>query len=74
MASLSIAEIARLVREVRKEQGLTQVELAELVGCGPRFVVELEQGKATLQWGKVLHLLQGLGIELSFKSPGEESP
>ncbi len=52
------------LREARKRQGLTQVELAELVRCGPRFIVELEQGKPTLQWGKVLHVLQGLGIEL----------
>jgi HTH-type transcriptional regulator / antitoxin HipB len=54
-------------------RGWTQVELAELVRCGPRFVVELEQGKPTLQWGKVLQVLQGLGIELTATPPDEES-
>lgn len=65
--------LGELARDVRKSQGLTQVQLAELVNCGPRFVLELEQGKETLQWGKVLQVLQGLGIELTATAPGEES-
>lgn len=65
--------LGELARDVRKSQGLTQVQLAELVNCGPRFVLELEQGKETLQWGKVLQVLQGLGIELTATAPGEHS-
>lgn len=65
--------LGELARDVRKSQGLTQVQLAELVNCGPRFVLELEQGKETLQWGKVLQVLQGLGIELTATAPGKGS-
>ena len=42
----------------RKENKLTQVELAERSGVGLRFLRELEQGKETLKLDKVNQVLQ----------------
>ncbi|MEP4523587.1 MAG: helix-turn-helix domain-containing protein, partial [Alloalcanivorax venustensis] len=38
-------ELGRRIRAARKAQGLTQVDLAEIAGVGPRFLSELERGK-----------------------------
>lgn len=62
---VSTAELGQLVRKTRKEQGLTQLDLAGLAGLSNRFVIDLERGKETLQIKKVLDVLGLLGLELS---------
>ncbi|MFI3244639.1 MAG: helix-turn-helix transcriptional regulator [Akkermansia sp.] len=62
---MSPAEIGQLIRQERKKQGFTQAELAGYCGVGLRFIVELEAGKATAQIGKILHVLQMLGLRIS---------
>lgn len=47
-----------------KEQKLTQPQLAGLCNVGVRFIVDLESGKETCQIGKVLYVLDMLGIKL----------
>jgi HTH-type transcriptional regulator/antitoxin HipB len=61
----STVELGRLVRQIRKEQGLTQLDVAGLAGLSNRFVIDLERGKETLQIKKVLDVLSLLGVELS---------
>lgn len=61
-------DIGKLVREKRKQDGLTQTELAELSQIGTRFLSELENGKSTLQFNKVLQVLHNLGLELRVTS------
>lgn len=63
------ATLGVLVRDTRKSLGLTQQDLAMTSGTGVRFVVELEQGKPTCQWGKVLRVVQTLGIRVDFTPP-----
>ena len=53
-----------IVSARRKEQGLTQAELAGLSQTGIRFIGELEKGKGTLQIDKVLHVLGLLGLDV----------
>ena len=60
------------LRQARKEQGLTQEQLAATCGVGIRFVRELEQGKETCHIGKVLQVMQMLGIEVFAMKRGEE--
>jgi HTH-type transcriptional regulator/antitoxin HipB len=62
-------DIGRLVRETRKGLGVTQKELALTSGSGLRFIIELEKGKETAQIGKVLTILQTLGIQLTLTPP-----
>lgn len=48
----------------RKEEGLTQKQLAEVAGVGLRFVRELEQGKQSLRADKVNSVLKLFGKKL----------
>lgn len=52
------------IKEKRKKNGLTQIELAERAGVGLRFVRELEQGKQTLRMDKVNEVLALFGEHL----------
>ena len=49
------------IKQKRKKNGLTQVELAERAGVGLRFVRDLEQGKQTLRMDKVNDVLALFG-------------
>lgn len=57
--------LGQQVRSKRKQDQLTQIELAELTGVGVRFLSELENGKPTVQLDKVLLVLASLGLEMS---------
>ena len=64
-------DIAKIVREKRKEYGITQEEFAFNSGLGLRFVRELEQGKLTLKMGKVLHALSMFDLTLTYRKNGD---
>lgn len=57
-------EIGALIRNIRKEQHISQEELAGLAGTGVRFISELENGKATVQLDKLLKVIEALGMGL----------
>jgi len=57
-------DIGKLVRMYRKEQSVTQAELASLCAVGVRFISNLENGKPTLELGKVLHVLKCMGLDV----------
>jgi len=57
-------ELGRLVRATRKSQALTQQRLAAGSGTGVRFISDLENGKPTIELGKVLAVLNALGLKL----------
>lgn len=65
----SPADIGKLVRETRRNLGVTQKDLALTSGTGLRFIIELEKGKETCQIGKVLTVLHTLGIRMSLGPP-----
>ena len=52
------------LKNLRKEHGLTQVDLAMKSGVGLNFVRELEQGKATVRLDKVAQVFDLFGYEL----------
>jgi predicted transcriptional regulator len=49
--------------------GVTQKELALTSGTGLRFIIDLEKGKPTCQFGKVLTVLQTAGVEIKMGLP-----
>jgi len=65
-------DLAKVVRERRKQQGATQAEFASLCGVGVRFISDLENGKPTVQFGKLLQVVQCLGLELVIRPRGWE--
>jgi y4mF family transcriptional regulator len=56
--------LSSYVKEMLKQFGLTQVDLAAKSGVGLRFVRELEQGKETLRLDKVNQVLLLFGQEI----------
>ena len=58
-----MSQISEFVKKSRKEQHLTQPELAARAGVGLRFLRELEQGKQSLRMDKVNQVLSYFGTE-----------
>lgn len=59
-----MTNLAKYIKEKRKEFGLTQVDLSQKSGVGLRFVREMEQGKETLRLDKVNQVLALFGAEM----------
>ena len=56
--------LSTYVKDMRRQLGLTQVDLAAKSGVGLRFLRELEQGKETLRLDKVNQVLMLFGQEI----------
>jgi len=59
--------IAAQVKDLRKKNGLTQIEFAGRAGVGLRFLRELEQGKTTVRMDKLTKVLDFLGYHLELR-------
>ncbi len=58
-------DLSQFLKQKRKENNLTQEELAAKAGIGLRLVREIEQGKASMRMDKVNQVLSLFGAELS---------
>lgn len=58
------SHISETLRLRRKYLGLTQGELATLVGVSRNWVSEMEKGKDTVEIGKVLTIINALGLKI----------
>ncbi len=65
--SNEILHMGRELRRRRRALGLTQAELAALCNVGNRFVSELENGKPSLEIGRVLKVLEAVGLGLTLR-------
>lgn len=57
-------DIGRIIRQKRKDDGLTLEEAAGVCGVSYAFLSALENGKETVQLNKVLLVFKCLGLEL----------
>lgn len=62
------------VRRRRQSLGLTQEALALAVNVGRRFIIDLEEGKASCHLGKALAVAKSLGIQLVDRSEEPGTP
>ncbi|MEQ8600156.1 MAG: helix-turn-helix transcriptional regulator [Devosia sp.] len=62
------SDLGAIIALARKSRGYTQQEFADIAGVGRRFVSDLENGKATVQLGKMLQVLTALGLDLEVKA------
>ncbi len=53
--------VSTKIKELRKEAGLSQEELARRAGVGLRFIRELEQGRRNPSLGKIEQVLALFG-------------
>jgi y4mF family transcriptional regulator len=61
----SAADIGILIRKARKTLKLSQTDFAAHAGVGRRFVSELEAGKPSLEFDKVLACAAAAGIDIT---------
>ena len=70
---LGTLDIGILVKEKRSQLKMTQPQLADISGNGVRFISDLENGKPTMQIGKVLDTLHVLGFDIYVSARGDQS-
>lgn len=58
------SSLTETVKQLRKQYGLTQEQLALKSGVGLNFVREMEQGKATVRLDKVNQVLNLFNYEM----------
>jgi y4mF family transcriptional regulator len=59
-----VTELSKVIKEKRKETGISQQELSAKSGLGLRLIREIEQGKTSMRVDKVNQLLNLFGMEL----------
>lgn len=67
------ADIGTLARQLRKRQGIRQDDMAAIIETSHVFLRDVELGKGTVQLGKVLRLLDELGVRVHLEVP-EDAP
>ena len=55
------------IRKRRKQLGYTQAYLTEFSGLSVSFISDIERGKETAEFGKVLYLVNLLGMDLEIR-------
>lgn len=60
----SVSDLGKIVRRARRRDGLSQAQLAAMAGTGRRFVSELEAGKPTMEFERLLKVCNALGVSL----------
>ena len=61
----SASDLGALLRNRRKMLGYTQEYVALLMGCSPRLVGEMERGRGTVGFDRLLLYATGLGVDLA---------
>jgi len=63
-------DIGSIVKKKRKQLNMTQPQLAAVSGAGVRFISDMENGKPTMQVGKILGILHVLGLDIYVSERG----
>jgi HTH-type transcriptional regulator/antitoxin HipB len=69
----TVEQLGALCRKRREALGLRIEDAAMVTGANYRWISEIERGKATAQFGKVLHYAASLGIGFAAILP-DDSP
>ncbi len=63
--------LGAIIRDARKKQGLTQIELGKMAGLNQTTLSMIEKGKPTVQLQTILILLAALKLNLQVGSHEE---
>ena len=64
-------QIGEIVRKIRKAQKVSQTVLSQASNVGLRFVGDIERGKPSVQFDKLMAVLTSLGIAVKLEMPPE---
>ena len=68
----SMADVGHVVRMRRKELNYTQMDLARFTGYSQRLISEIERGRQTVSFDKVMRVVNGLGIDFVLTIRGKQ--
>jgi len=70
----SPADFGFVLRQARLDRGLSQEQLAALIGVPQSTVSEIESGKSTIHLRRLLSLARATGVEFSATWDDEHAP
>lgn len=62
--------LGRVIRAKRRQDGLTQGDLAAMTGVSTRFICELERGKPAADFMRIMAVLNALGLAVGVAPRG----
>ena len=62
-----IEELGEFIKTTRKNQSLTQSDVAAACNVGVRYIVDLEKGKKTCEIGKAIQVIKALGLKINIE-------
>jgi transcriptional regulator with XRE-family HTH domain len=65
----SAAALGKVIRASRKAQKIRQDDAAGSMGVSENFLGKVERGSASVQWGKLFQVLEGLGVRVIVDVP-----
>lgn len=71
MRVINPKEFGLHVREIRRQRGLTQTQLAQKTGTTQTWLSEFERGKPRAELGLVFRLLRSLDISMNLQAAFE---
>lgn len=66
---MNINQLGHLIKEARKAQNLTQLDLRDLSGVSASVLYKLENGRTDVSLNSLLAVAEALGIQFTAKSP-----
>ena len=57
--------VGQIIHEARKQEGMTQTQLAELVGTKKSYISRIENGNVEPSAGLFLHIINSLGMNIT---------
>ena len=64
------ADLGAALRNRRHALGIRQADAATALGCSPRLLSEIENGRDTVGYGKILRYAGYLGMDLVVRERG----
>jgi transcriptional regulator with XRE-family HTH domain len=61
------ASVGSAIRHFRRQEGMTQAELADQVGLTPTYLSRLENGEGTEELRRVIRILKQLGVRMTLQ-------
>lgn len=68
MKIINTEGIGKVIRERRKKLGYTQGFIADFTGLSVSFISDVERGKSTAEIGKIIMLMNTLGLDIIVES------
>ena len=67
----NMSDVAQIVRRARRAQKVSQTTLSQVSNVGIRFLGDIERGKPSVHFDKLMSVLSSLGVSVNLELPPE---